>query len=870
MSWLRRLANTLRPERIDRDIDRELAFHIAERADQLRAQGLSDGDAQRKARLQFGNPVVQRERTRDVDIAHGVDTVFRQVRHAVRALRRTPGFTATIVLTLALGIGANSAVFSALDAVLLRPLPFPNPDRLMRVRQAQETESSIAPPRLEDWNRLSATFEAISGFYVEEVSDTTGDLPQRLRRAVVAPRFLEVLGVTPALGRPFNSEEHRFGGPASVLISDRYWKTRLGADPRVPGNVVRIEDRPFSIVGVLPADFAFPDREVDLWSPYPTDGPLARDTQDNRRLQWYTGIGRLTAGASLEQAHADLALVQQQLARQFPDTDANLAVRIQPLQDIVGTDIRSSLWLLFGAVSLLLLIACTNIAALLLSRTAKRGGEIAIRVSLGASRTVIAGELFIEIAVLVCAGAALGVLVAAGASRTFQAFAPRLPRLEAIGIEPRMLIYTMACAVGVALLCALLPVIGGVRNVAAATRESSARAPRHTVQWLLVGVQVALSVTLLSGAGLLVRSLAALSRVDPGFDASRMLAFRLSGNWNENYEDPAGLVSRINTTLDELAALPGVDAVATSWTLPGAPGPYHIEFIVDGRPATEPPVTAAWRTVSPGYFNAMAIRLLGGELCRSLPAGIHRPGAALDVMVNRSFANRYFRGRSPMDSRVRWDNGSLAGRISGIVDDARELGIDQATAPTVYACDSAPNPFPWFIARTRGEPASIGLAVRQRLAHLEPLRSVYDMAPLDERIGDAYAQNRLRTWVLTFFALTALGLACTGIYGTLSYAVSLRRREVAVRLALGAVRRTVMHQLMTTSVRVVGAAAACGMVLALLFAQTLSTMLYGVSPADPVTLTGVLIVVVTVAGLAALIPAARATFGQPMRALRED
>ncbi|HEU4694262.1 MAG TPA: permease prefix domain 1-containing protein, partial [Vicinamibacterales bacterium] len=209
MSWLRRLANTLRPERIDRDIDRELAFHIAERADQLRAQGLSDGDAQRKARLQFGNPVVQRERTRDVDIAHGVDTVFRQVRHAVRALRRTPGFTATIVLTLALGIGANSAVFSALDAVLLRPLPFPNPDRLMRVRQAQETESSIAPPRLEDWNRLSATFEAISGFYVEEVSDTTGDLPQRLRRAVVAPRFLEVLGVTPALGRPFNSEEHR-------------------------------------------------------------------------------------------------------------------------------------------------------------------------------------------------------------------------------------------------------------------------------------------------------------------------------------------------------------------------------------------------------------------------------------------------------------------------------------------------------------------------------------------------------------------------------------------------------------------------------------------------------------------------------------
>jgi putative ABC transport system permease protein len=545
MSWLRRLANTLRHARIERDIDRELAFHIAERVDHLREQGLTESEAQRRARLQFGNPVVQRERTRDVDIAHGVDTLFRQVRYAVRALRRTPGFTATVVLTLALGIGANSAVFSAMDAVLLRPLPFPDSGRLMRLRQVQETESSIAPPRLEDWNHLSASFEAISGFYVEEVSDTTADLPQRLRRAVVAPRFLEVLSVTPALGRPFNADDYRVGGPPSVLISDRYWKTRLASDPQALGTVIRIEDRSYSIVGVLPADFTFPDREVDLWWPYPTDGPLAQDTPDNRQLQWYTGIGRLKADASLEQAHADLALVQGQLARQFPDTDANLAVRILPLQDIVGAGIRGSMWLLFGAVSLLLLIACTNIAALLLSRTARRENEIAVRISLGASRAVIAGELFTETAVLVLAGAAAGLLIAAGTSQALQVFAPRLPRLEQIGIEPRMLICTMTCAFGVALLCGLWPAIRGVRKVASATRESSARAPRHTVQWLLVGVQVALSVTLLSGAGLLVRSLEALSRVDPGFDASRLLAFRLSGNWNENYEDPAGLVSRI-------------------------------------------------------------------------------------------------------------------------------------------------------------------------------------------------------------------------------------------------------------------------------------------------------------------------------------
>ena len=266
----------------------------------------------------------------------------------------------------------------------------------------------------------------------------------------------------------------------------------------------------------------------------------------------------------------------------------------------------------------------------------------------------------------------------------------------------------------------------------------------------------------------------------------------------------------------------------------------------------------------------MEIPLLGGELCRSLLAGIHRPAATMDLMVNRRFADRYFQGRSPLGVHLSWDTGSLTGRIAGIVGDVREVGIDRDTVPTVYACDSAPNPFPWFVIRTSAEPATLATAVRLRLGRLEPLRSVYDMAPLEDRIGDAYAQNRLRTWMLTLFGMTALGLVCTGIYGTLSYAVSLRRREVALRLALGALRRSVVHELMTTSIRIVGIATACGLVLALIFTRSLSTMLYGVTPADPPTLGGVLIVVITVALVAALIPAARATLVQPMRALRED
>ncbi|RPI25201.1 MAG: ABC transporter permease, partial [Acidobacteria bacterium] len=308
MSWLQRLRNTFRPDRVRNEIDRELSFHIAERTDQLRADGMSEEEAARRARLQFGNLTVQRERTRDVDIALWAEALFRNVKYAVRTLSRSPGFTATTVLTLALGIGANSAVFSALDAVLLRPLPFPNADRLMRLIQVQETtaETNIAPIRLEDWNRLNTTFEAITGYGVEDASETSGDLPEKVRRAFVAPRFLEVWGVAPARGRGFAPSEHQAGGPLAVLISDRYWRRRFDADPNVLSKTVRIGSASFPVIGVMPAGFLFPDRSVDLWFP----GTMSHQIAQFRAATWYIGIGRLKAGVTLEQARANLAAVQ--------------------------------------------------------------------------------------------------------------------------------------------------------------------------------------------------------------------------------------------------------------------------------------------------------------------------------------------------------------------------------------------------------------------------------------------------------------------------------------------------------------------------------------------------------------------------------
>jgi predicted permease len=384
VAWLRRLRNTLWPRRVDDDIRREVAFHLAERVDDLRAAGLSDEDARRRARLQFGNVLLQAERTRDMDVSLAIEAWLRDVRYASRSLRRTPGFALTVVLTLALGIGANSAVFSALDTVLLKPLPFPNGDRLMELRQRLDNtaESNIAPVRLEEWQRMNTSFTAITGYYTGDVAETSGEYAERIKRALVAPRFMEVWGIQPAIGREFTLDDHRVGSPPAILVSHRYWRDRLGSDPNVLNRTVRIGSAAVPIVGVMPASFLFPDRSVDLWSPVALDANFAQA----RRAPWYLGIGRLKDGITVLQAQANLAAVQAQLGQIYGDIDAKIQPSVAPLKDTAVSSVRRSLWLLFGGVSVLLLITCTNIAALLLSRAAYRQHELSVRVSLGASQ----------------------------------------------------------------------------------------------------------------------------------------------------------------------------------------------------------------------------------------------------------------------------------------------------------------------------------------------------------------------------------------------------------------------------------------------------------------------------------------------------
>jgi putative ABC transport system permease protein len=853
----------------DARIDSELRFHIDALTEENIAAGMSPAEARRKAQLEFGGREQIKEELRDVYRVQFLDAATMNLKAALRFLRKSPSFSIAVILTLALGIGANSAVFSAIDAILLKPLPFPEGDQLVKIgqsnRNAKTPQTFVAPVRLEDWNRMNTTFQAMTGYYTEPESETSGELPEKVSRALVAPRFLQVWGIAPALGRDFTYEEHLTGGPSAVIISDRYWRNRFGADPQILSRKIRVGSESHSIVGVMPPSFHFPERDVDLWSPIPVDDKYSQ----LREATWYFVVGRMKPGVTVEQARANLATVQAQLGQQFPKPDGDLDVLIDPLKEATVGGVRKSLWILFGSVSLLLLIACTNIVSLLLARATQRRHEIAVRFSLGASRGAIVAQLLTEAFVLAVAGAALGLFVAWGAADIFRALAANLPRVEEIHLDLRVVLYALACSVVVTLLCGLFPALSGTKRGLSGSLAQSSRTQvsgRNRLQWLLVGVQVALAVTLLAGAGLLLRSFEALGRVSPGFEFGHILTLHISGSWGETAE-MKGLAQRIDRVLETIRAVPGVENAATAATLPGVPGEFTVDMkIQEGEQDPNHKIAAEGRFVSHAYFDTMKIPILAGEGCRE-------NFDAMQAMVNRRFADTYFQGQSGIGKHIAAiGNGFLKpAEIRGVVEDAREIGLNRAPAPTVYWCWNAPMPDPNYLVRTAGdEPMTLAQTLRQKIHEIEPGRSVFDITPLSDHLDDAFAENRMRTVLLAFFAATAITLACVGLYGTLSYSLTLRRREVGLRLALGAARSEILKRVLLEGAGVAALGCIAGCLLALAFARTLAGMLYGVTPYDPVTLATVIGVVMLVAIVASLIPAVRASHVEPMQVLREE
>jgi putative ABC transport system permease protein len=850
------------------DFDREMQFHIQELTEANIAGGMGPDEARRRAILEFGGRDQVAQQVREVHAHHLIEGLVFNLKAALRFLRKSPSFSVAVILTLALGIGANSAVFSAIDAVVLRPLPFPESDQLLALYQhdvkGRDANRLLAPIRLEDWNRMNSTFQAITGYDMDELSEISGALPERMTEALVAPRFLQVLGVSPALGRDFNPDEQRFGGPDAVLISYRFWQRRFHGDPAALGKSLHMGKYAHQIIGIMPASFVFPSKDVDVWAPTAPDAPY----EQNRLATWFMTIGRMKPGVTRSQALADLLSVQNRLAKQFPKPDADLDVQATPLKETVVSRIRDSLWLLYISVSLLLLIACSNIAALLLARTADREHEISVRYALGASRRAIVLQLLTEVFVLAFLGASSGLLISAAATHYLRQMSGVLPRAEEIHLNWTVVVYSLTCALGTTLVCGLMPALRGTRRELAYSLAQNSRtqaSTRNPMQWLLLGAQVMLAVTLLSGAGLLIRSMEQLSRVSPGFDAGHVLKFQITGSWGET-SDLKTLAHRIDRTLDGLRSIPGVQAAAIAEMLPGVPEKYQIEFQIDGHANAEHAFLAESRPVSSGYFDVMQIPLLQGEACRE-------ESTTSDVLVNRSFVRLYLNDSPAIGHNLTAASGSsipIQGMIRGVVGDAREEGLNISPVPTVYFCFSAPNPFPNYLVRTHGDPMTMAETIRRRIQELEPQRSVFAIAPLQQELDDAYVENRLRTLLLSAFAMTALLLACIGIYGTLNYLARLRQREMGVRLALGAVRSQIIRLFLELGLRVTVAGAAAGLAISLATNRLLTHMLYGVSAFDPETYVVVISSILVVAVLASLFPAWRAAHVDPISILRQD
>jgi putative ABC transport system permease protein len=789
--------------------------------------------------------------------------MLHEVRAAVRSVARRRGLALAIVFTLALGIGANSAIFSVIDAVLLKPLPYPDSERLTAVYEVNagrhDRTSLVAPVRLEEWNRMNRSFDGLAGTYFENMTDTTGPLPERVEAMRVSPRFFVVLGTPAALGRTTTPAEETFGGPAVVVVSDAFWRSRLQSDPAAIGRTLILNGARRTIVGVMPPSFRYPSAETEAWIPAQHRAELLAD----RQARFYRTVGRLKRGVTPEQAAKDLAAVQRRLGEQFPQTDRGWSASVTPLKEEHVGGMRRSLWLLFGAVSLLLLASCGNVACLLLADATRRQHDVTVRFALGAERGMVVRQLLLEGLVLAVAGSVLGLLLARWGVDALRTAATDLPRAAELRVDARLVVFTLTLGVVTTVLFALAPALQATRYDIARRLVRGARGHvggRQLLQRLLVAAQVSLAIVLLVGAGLLIRSFARLQQTSPGLDPRHVLTFRMSAAWSER---PDAVARRQQRTLQRLLEIPGVTAATVSSMVPAGADVPPAEIRVAGRDTGEPLLAVA-RMVSADYFKTLRIPMLQGETCRDDP----RPDTPIKVVVTRAFAERFFPGESPIGHHV---VSRSPREIIGVVGDVRERGVARDPGPTMYMCGLIRFwPDPYFIVRTDPSRGVAMGTIRQALREIEPQRAVYAATPLVDALGETLSQPRLNTWLLALFAATALTLAAVGLYGMLAQFVSQRRREIGLRMALGARPAQVIARVLKHGASVTAVGIGLGLIGAYAGARVMDAMVFGVSTHDPTTFIAVPLVLAAIAAGAMIVPARRAVRIEPVQALRED
>ena len=885
MSWIRivlsRCGSLFRRGKLDDELDDELRAHLEMAEEENRRRGMSAEEARQAALREFGGVTQVRETVRLREGFPWLENLRRDLGYALRQMRKSPGFAATVVLTLALGIGANTAIFSVVNAVLLRPLPYASPGRLVNVSEARpkagDRGDGLSWPALLELQKDTRVFSAAAGLAGHALTLTGRGEPADLSTIAVTPEFFSLFGAKPLLGRALEPADSRDGAVPAVVLSERLWRSRFGSDPGIVGCAITLDERAYTVVGVMPASFRTPflNQADQVWIPLAQDPLFSKWRTRPPTAHWLPVIVRLRRGVSLDRARAELETISAGLARKYP-AEQGWQTEDEPLRQAIVGEVKEPLLLLLGAVGLLLLIACANIANLLLTRATARAKEIGVRIALGASPRRIASQLLTESALLGLLGGAAGVLMAwAGVKGLVSLLPAGLPQLHPIRVDGAVLGFALALSVTASVIFGLAPVFHAFRgdaqaNLREGSRAGEARSSRRARNWLAAG-EVALAMVLLAGAGLLLRSFARLLAVSPGFVTGHVVKANISLP-RYQYSKPEQWAAFGNELMTRLQATPGMRDSALVVPTPIADDAVSLPFTIAGDPPLPPGAAnlADFVAASPRYFQVMGIALLRGRLFTRDDTLSTLPVA----LISDALARRYFPNENPLGRQMIFGfppHGSVSRRVVGVVADIHDISLARKPESMMYV-PFAQAPF-WggdVVVRSRLSTAEVAAAIRTETHSIDGNLPVADIESLPGAIQASVAEPRFRTLLLGLFSAIALVLAAIGLYGVVSFSVAQRTREIGVRMALGATTASVRRLVVGEAAKLALWGLAAGIPAALILTHFLSAMLFSVAPSDPLTFLGVALLLTLVALAAAWWPARRAASIDPMEAIREE
>ncbi|MGH9703171.1 MAG: ADOP family duplicated permease [Candidatus Acidiferrales bacterium] len=874
-----RVKALLKRRELHRDLEEELRFHLAMREEKIRERGADSRATPAEARRRFGNVSLLQEACRDLWTFRSLEIFFQDVRYGARMLRKNPGFTILAVLTLALGIGANTAIFSVIDAVLLRPLPFPQAGQLMGVYATLPSQgvfyNGTSYTNFQDWRAQNQVFEEIAAYQEDALTLTGAGEPQMLNAAAVTPGLFPLLRVRPLLGSTFSEEDDRAGSAPTVLLSERIWRQRFATNPALVGNSIVLDGREFLVKGILPASFNFPFQHppADLWIPA-RQGTFLQTLIPLRGGHYLRMIARLKPGISRGQAQAGMQTVAARLAVEYPRENKGWGLLVEPYEKHLVGDARTPLLILLGAVGLVLLIACVNVTSLVLARSTVRTREMVIRTALGAGGTRLLRQLLTESVLLSLLGGGIGFLAAYWGVAALRSTLPQdLPRIDEIQVNLSILGYALGISLLAGIVFGLLPARQASKtNLQGALRECSLAAGESAggrgLRGVLVVVEVSLAVVLLAGAGLLIRSYSALSSVAPGFEPAsvQITGLKLPG---QRYAAPEQWPRFYDQLLDRLRSLPGVQDVGAAMPLPLTGSRVNMAFKIPGEPQTEERISADYAVVSSGFLRTMKIPVLRGREFNSSDSA----NSEKVCLVSEAFARHYFPGQDAIGQNLifGFTYRDVSRRIVGIVSDVKFNALSEEPDPMMYVpYRQDPLPVINIAIRLSSTAMAIGPLVRRQVDALDSSLALEDFQPMASILHDAVNPERFRTLLLSLFGLIAVLLASVGIYGVLAYDVSRRTRELAIRMALGADPHAVMKMILARGLRLALVGLGIGLIASLAVTRLMDSLLFAVSAGDPWTFFGVSTLLLLVALLACYVPARRAMQVDPMVALRDE